>query len=253
MKNVPKRLIICVDDTSHIALSNSVETYVHRVYSSVRRGMCTGSVKQIARYYSCAGSADDLTSRDRIQASVRGQGYVKQIQEIYESCSQLSPEQDEVWMFGFSRGGFVVRAVAGLLHHLDAMASAGQPEFARSFKQGLKDLEASQGTNITSVTVRPAPRVQFIGMFYTVKPANDDIFDISFNRSTRYMRQALALHEGKKSLTPEVLYPQELYGTALNEHGRSFVEAWFIGQHNDMGGDGEALWISIVPLPVDAT
>ena len=151
---LPTRLVICVDGTQYSdsgpRKANSSQTTIHRIYAGLKSGKSTcassGIVfNQVLRYVSGIGSADDVFSKDRIQASVLGGGYLKQIQDVYESCCQLTGSQDEVWLFGYSRGAYVVRAVAGLLHHLGALNTAGQPEFARDFKKILKEAERMQG------------------------------------------------------------------------------------------------------------
>lgn len=247
------RLIICVDDTSHSS-SSSAQTNVHRIYSSIHQGSCIDSVSgatvnQVAKYISGNRSRNDSISKDSIRTTVLGQNYVQQIQDIYEYCSQLSSEQDEVWLFGFGRGGYVVRAVAGLLHHWGAMhvASTHRPELMRDLKKALKDMEASRGASMPPVSTRPAPRIQFVGVFDTVGPINNDSFDMSFTQSIRHMRQALALHEDRKFLTPQIVSPHELYGTALNDYGRSCIQAWFIGQHNDIGGTAKHFGLALYP------
>ena len=150
---LPIRLVICVDGTqapSASDKSNGSQTNVHRIYAIANRDSCrdglTGGVyRQAVKYFPGIGSAEDAFSKDRIQASVFGQGYLKQIQDVYESCCQLTGEKDDIWLFGFSRGAYVMRAVAGLLHQVGAVASAGQPEFAKDFKRILKEAERQQG------------------------------------------------------------------------------------------------------------
>ena len=156
---LPTRLVICVDGTqsnSSIAGTGS-QTNIHRIYAGVRRGKCLSAssgqaFNQIVNYVPGIGLADSGFSTDRIQASVFGQGHLKQIQDVYESCCQLNGSKDEVWLFGFSRGAYVVRAVAGLLHHFGAIASAGQNEFAKDFKKLLKDFERVQGSSSLSLS-----------------------------------------------------------------------------------------------------
>lgn len=117
---IPSRLVICVDGSQYNRSSGN-ETSIHRIYSSIKSGKCTdgstgGIIKQLPHYILGIGSADETFSKDRIQASVFGQGHLKQIQDVYEKCCQLRDDKDEIWLFGFSRGAYVVRAVAGLLH-----------------------------------------------------------------------------------------------------------------------------------------
>ncbi|KAK4546616.1 hypothetical protein LTR36_001833 [Oleoguttula mirabilis] len=265
---LPTRLVICVDGTQYndsgACKTSSSQTNVHRIYAGLKGGRCVCrssgiTFNQVLRYVPGIGSADDAFSKDRIQASVLGQGYLKQIQDVYESCCQLTGSQDEVWLFGFSRGAYVVRAVAGLLHHFGAVATAGQPEYARDFKKTLKEAERRQGrasglalspvSSITTAAFRPAPRIRFIGAFDTIKAVSDHApFDITFSRSIEHMRHAMALHEDRKALAPEIIFPDDFYRTALKETRRSFVQAHFTGNHADMGGSAKKAGLGLYPL-----
>lgn len=51
--------------------------------------------------------------------------------------------QNEIWLFGFSRGAYVVRAVASLLHHIRALTSAGNLDFDKDFKHALQVYRSS--------------------------------------------------------------------------------------------------------------
>ena len=103
-------------------------------------------------------------------------------------------------------------------------------------------------TSISSANTRFAPRIQFVGVFDTIKPTTDDMFDLSFNRSIKNMRHAVALHEDRKALSPEYIYPEELAATSLFDQERTFVQAHFVGQHNDMGGTGKKFGLSLYPI-----
>ena len=103
-------------------------------------------------------------------------------------------------------------------------------------------------STLASGSIKPAPRIEFLGAFDTVKAGNDNVFDISLNGSVQHMRHALALHEDRKALTPECLFPEEFYGTALRDYKRSFIQAYFIGNHGDMGGFAKNAGIGLYPL-----
>lgn len=107
------------------------------------------TVVQRKEYIEGIGSADDAVSFERSQAGAFGKGYLGHIKKVYELCCQLTGEDDEVWFFGFSRGAFVVRAVAGLLHHLKALSSAGTPQFEQDFKERMKTHKEMQRTGKT--------------------------------------------------------------------------------------------------------
>jgi uncharacterized protein (DUF2235 family) len=161
--SIPTRLVICVDgeQPSGAGKNKPVLTNLQRINASVTRGNCTSSstgltYNQHVLYLPGVGNADDAFSKDRL---LGGQVYLKQIQEVYESCSRLNGSRDEVWLFGFSRGAYVVRAVAGLLHAFGAIASAGEPEFGRDFKRLLKD--ADKGGSTLSLALGPVCTVLF--------------------------------------------------------------------------------------------
>jgi len=256
---VPTRLVVCVDGTSK---ASDIQTNIHRIYSSIRPGRCTddaGSVYiQKPLYVPGIGSADDTFSKDRIQASVLGQGYLRQTQDVYEACCKLVNATDEVWLFGFSRGAYVVRAVAGLLNRFGALATAGSPEFATEYKKLRKEVDQSPGrlgvalsptSSMSSATLRNAPKLRFLGAFDTVKAVNEDpAFAISFNGSIQHMRHAIALNEDRKTLTPECIFPEDFYHMDLRDSKRSFVQAYFMGSHIDMGGSAKRGGLGLYPL-----
>ena len=164
MSGPPTRLIVCVDGESNTAGTNKNKpalTSIQRINASIARGNCTSSstgqtFNQHVVYLPGVGNADDTFSKDRL---LGGQVYIKQIQEVYESCSRLNGSRDEVWLFGFSRGAYVVRAVAGLLHTHGGIASAGEPEFARDFKKLMKD--ADKGGSTASLVLSPVSRSRY--------------------------------------------------------------------------------------------
>ena len=151
----PVRLIICVDGTWCSPDGNSKthysQTNIYRIYACVQEGLCvdpsTGrTVYQHKEYIEGIGSANDAVSFERLHAGAFGRGYLGHIKKVYELCCQLTGDDDEVWLFGFSRGAFVVRAVAGLLHYLKALCSAGSPQFEQDFKDSLKTYKEMQRT-----------------------------------------------------------------------------------------------------------
>lgn len=95
-------------------------------------------------YIDGLASAAEFSVTQRAWAGYSGSGYEKQIREAYEECCKLRNEGDEVWLYGFSRGAFVVRAVAGMLHYLRAIESAGTETFRTDYKRALEVYKAMQ-------------------------------------------------------------------------------------------------------------
>jgi hypothetical protein len=59
------------------------------------------------------------------------------------------------------------------------------------------------------------------------------------------MRHALALNETRSQLNPELI---ETPATAEELQGRSFIQAWFMGSHQDLGGGAPHDGLSLYPL-----
>lgn len=88
-----------------------------------------------------------------------------------------------------------------------------------------------------------------MGVVDTVRAFTDDsAFDLSLNNSVRHCRHALALHEDRRDLAPQCIFPDPETLRNINSSGRSFVQAWFVGSHDDLCGSSERGGLSLYPL-----
>ncbi|KAI0191886.1 hypothetical protein F4808DRAFT_453599 [Astrocystis sublimbata] len=265
-RKIPVRLIVCVDGTwfdpdggneKHGNVSNT-----YRVYASVAEGICKNASGEVYMqkkiYIAGLGSEDNISRIEKLYDGAFGWKSFDHIKNVYRECCRLT-DQDEVWLYGFSRGAYVVRAVAGLLHHLRALISAGLADktFDQDYKEALKMYENRQkkfqinegGMHyLFTAKTREAPTIKFVGTFDTVKAVDDkSLYDISFNDSIQHMRAALALNEDRKAMQPEVLWPSWANGTG-NMSSRSFLQAWFVGAHINLGGSAKSDGLALYPL-----
>ncbi|KAK1759979.1 hypothetical protein QBC47DRAFT_458153, partial [Echria macrotheca] len=248
---LPVRLVICVDGTwcspdgPHGSRAENI-TNVYRIYASVKKGICRDAItgleyKQRSHYEKGIGADDDLPWANRLHVGIHGNECLDQIRDLYQMCCELGPE-DEVWFFGFSRGAYVVRAVAGLLHYLWCLSPPSQS----NPKQ--KRLEEGAIHHLFTAKTHPPPKIGFVGVFDTVKAVRDDyLYDISFKYSIGHMRHAVGLNENRKHFQPETIYPN-LSDRASGLVKRSIVQAWFIGAHMDMGGSNKEDGLALYPL-----
>ena len=208
-------------------------------YDGVNRG-----INQTVRYYQAFSDGRGVF-KSRSTGSIDQQ--VKDITK--DICSRLEGPQDEVFFFGFSRGAYTVRAVAALLHYM------GLPKLMTNFDDAyLKALELEKahslddslnGNKLLSqlrIICGEAPKIQFVGLFDTIKPSLEkNQYDVSFVKSIRNLRHALAFNETR--LAPEVF---DTPGSDSME-GRSFIQAWFMGVNQDMGGGAQHDGLSLYP------
>ena len=70
-------------------------------------------IPQIVFYDAGLGTAGGT---DRLMGGAFGSGIDNNIQQLYTFLSHNYEEGDEVYMFGFSRGAYTVRSLAGFIH-----------------------------------------------------------------------------------------------------------------------------------------
>ena len=104
-----KRLIVCCDGTWN-KLDSECPTNVVRVAQAVKRTASDG-VPQIVFYDEGIG-----VDSNKIVGGVTGLGIDKNIQDAYRFLSFNYDRGDEIYLFGFSRGAYTVRSLAGMIY-----------------------------------------------------------------------------------------------------------------------------------------
>ena len=104
-----KRLIVCCDGTWN-KLDTKCPTNVVRLAQAVKRTASDG-VPQIVFYDEGIG-----VDSNKIVGGVTGLGIDKNIQDAYRFLSFNYDRGDEIYLFGFSRGAYTVRSLAGMIY-----------------------------------------------------------------------------------------------------------------------------------------
>lgn len=101
---------------------------------------------QEVNYFPGIAARDEIDFVERIRQGAFGNESLALIRQVYRECCRLHGQEDEVWLYGFSRGAYIVRAVAGLLHYIRALVSAEGPDkaFERDYKDALKVYQKMQ-------------------------------------------------------------------------------------------------------------
>ena len=102
---MPKRIIFCADGTWEAPVSG---TNVYRLYKSF-----AVTSDQVAFYDDGVGA--DAKGLDRILDGAFGRGILQKIQDGYTKIAHLFEPGDELFLFGFSRGAYTVRSLAGMI------------------------------------------------------------------------------------------------------------------------------------------
>ncbi|RSL95177.1 hypothetical protein CEP52_012181 [Fusarium oligoseptatum] len=284
-RHIPRRFVYCVDGTWMVedgpeGCFENNPSNIFRVYLAVKEGRVTDKDgrewEQRKGYYRGLGARQPKWKKYWQGGS--GDGYEELIAEVYEHCAKACcPSQDELFLFGYSRGAFVVRAVAGLFNGLgtlkrgtegwDDKLAEGIDRYKRHKAEGNGNSQPYSDFHFLSRYTTCSPRIQFLGLFDTVKSIGfldpsgsfswlkntiarplfqNNHYDIRQASNTHHVRHALALLEPRDKFTPERVENEQGVKLPANNASRTCLEAWFLGFHADMGGglkeDGLSLW-----------
>lgn len=105
-----RRLVFCFDGTWN-KIDNNYPTNVARVAQSVSR--YDGDIAQIIYYDEGVGT----TATDRVSGGMFGHGLIEKIIEAYHFLILNYEPDDQIYVFGFSRGAFAARSFVGLIRN----------------------------------------------------------------------------------------------------------------------------------------
>lgn len=200
------------------------------------------------------------SSLDRWRGLAFGDGLEQNIREMYGELSRLyEGPDDKVFLFGFSRGAFTVRALAGLLYRCRLSPRADRNPDAR-FERAWALYEPMRPDDDQKLIADLAEfrkdqrlcGIHFMGLWDTVKSYGGLkpklLPHLRHNPIVCHVRHALALHEERAwfkpttwgllnsdagpdkatSRLPEVEWP--------HYQKQDIAEVWFAGCHSDVGG-----------------
>lgn len=105
-----KNIVICMDGTGNRG-GKTRGTNVWRIFNSVDRNHCAS--QQITYYDDGVGS--DGYRLFRLLAGAFGIGLSRKIRDAYAFLAENYENGDRIYMFGFSRGAFAARSLAGMI------------------------------------------------------------------------------------------------------------------------------------------
>ncbi len=227
-----KRIVFCADGTWQAPVNN---TNVYRLYKAL-----TVASDQVTFYDDGVGA--DATGLDRILDGAFGQGILQKIQDGYTKISHVYESGDEIFLFGFSRGAYTVRALAGMIMACGVPTGAFSDDCVTQAFAAYRDPanRASILAGLKACGFGPAT-IQMIGVWDTVGslgiPAifgqvdykKYGFLDTSLNPYIKNAFQCLALDE-KRAQFPATLWDGD------PAPGQAVEQVWFSGCHGDVGG-----------------
>jgi hypothetical protein len=207
--------------------------------------------QQIKRYYPGVGTRDLSKARsawvnEKLSNTLLGggtgvghYGAVGILLRAYFDFVKTYRPGDRVFIFGFSRGATIARALANYICKTHGLPESVEIEYLKSRIQADTVLRLS-----VSGPARYFPPIEFVGLWDTVvsMPDRKDIepveFDISIPPLVKNVCHLVAIHEARG----------DFFDVALVDHDERVEEIWFPGWHSNVGGGCDDARLSNIAL-----
>jgi uncharacterized protein (DUF2235 family) len=227
-----KRIVFCADGTWD---GKSNATNVFKMFNAI-----LVSAEQLPFYDSGVGA--DGNPIEKLIGGAFGAGLFQKIKDGYTRIAHAYEADDEIFIFGFSRGAYTARSLAGMIANCglptknfdDAQVEAAFQAYRN------KDQRAAilAGLGQYGMTT---PQITMVGVWDTVgslgipaifggvSPVVYGFLDTGLHPNIKNAFHALAIDERR----PE--FPATLW-TGVPAPGQTLEQVWFCGVHSDVGG-----------------
>ncbi len=231
-----KNLVLCCDGTGNEYGTNN--TNVVTTYA-----LAEESARQRRYYDPGIGTGGWVYEEERgtVRAAMdqaTGYGLRRNVEQAYRFLMAAHEPGDRVYLFGFSRGAFTVRSLAGMLHRCGLLppSATNLVEYAsRRYHHPGADagMDAEGDAGFRATFARACP-VHFIGVWDTVASlllnAGRAWHDTGLTPETAFACQAVAIDERRRD------FPPCLWDETSRRDGQGLEQVWFAGAHSDVGG-----------------
>ncbi|KAI1848423.1 hypothetical protein JX265_008795 [Neoarthrinium moseri] len=129
----PKRIVVCCDGTwqSSVTGLKNIPSNITRLARSISRSGkdATGQVWQQIVHYDAGIGTGELTKEEKDRQGGFGIGFIQNVIEAYNFIVLNYAPGDQIFCFGFSRGAYTARAVAGLVNDIGVISPRDMQDF----------------------------------------------------------------------------------------------------------------------------
>lgn len=206
----------------------------------------TDGKAQVLYYDAGIGSEGSLTRR--LYDGATGTGISENILKAYRFLIRNYEPGDELFLFGFSRGAFTVRSLAGLIRNSGILKLSDSDQIHRAYeiyrsrKPEYQPREVEATLFRRTFAVEETTRIKFIGVWDTVGALGNPLFlngilsrrnrfhDTQLSSKIGNAFQALAVDEKRRN------FQATLWNQQDGVKGQKLEQVWFPGVHSDVGG-----------------
>ena len=233
-------IVICVDGTWNRPEEDLERDFPTNVLTLARAiNPSTNSVKQHVFYDWGLGSY-----HNNLIAGATGCGIHKNILDGYRYIVQNYSVNDKIYLFGFSRGAYTVRALSGLINNCGILKRPDARRISEAwkiYKSPLRrnHLEGEVSRQFRANYCHTSRKVIFVGVWDTVGAlgipfslmglfeSHDEFYNDKMGSNVSIARHALAIDEQREDFEPTIWTPRA---------GVDLRQVWFAGVHADVGG-----------------
>lgn len=283
-----KRIVVLCDGTWN-SPDNEDTTHLPELAISLETGET-----QVVKYFSGVGVNDDGRfetifgrAMNRIIGGATGRGLGAKVKAAYATIAETCEEGDEIYLFGFSRGAFTARSVAGMIRKCGLVEDTSPRGIKRAFrlyrKAGARnhpdkphilarraEISPRFATSPVDQSARPTPvplvNVAYVGVWDTVGARGIPValfgfvaslwnrqyqfHDMALSSLVRAARHAVAVDERRVFYKPTLWDNVETLNTKADPSGadKPFAQIWFVGDHGIVGGSAQTDQLSRYPM-----
>ena len=251
-----KRIVLCFDGTWNNVDSGKAETNVARIARAVRANSGEDNVPQLTLYLRGVGSTG--LAIQKLVGGAFGEGVDDNIRSGYMFLAQnyVPDNEDEIYIFGFSRGAFTARSLAGFIASSGLLKRQTLDHLPKAWEYYRSEADRSPAGFCKKYgsDCHKDVRIRFLGVWDTVGalgiPASflGDLSrkDYEFHNTTPskivdVARHALAIDEHRDEFVPT------LWTGTCPDHS-DIRQVWFAGAHADVGGGYQDRALADIPL-----
>jgi len=175
---------------------------------------------------------------------IEGRGINQQIRRVYGALASRYRPGDRIFLFGYSRGAYAVRSLAGLIDRVGLLTASHATE--RNLREAYRLYQSADGAaareGFAKVHCHREVTIEMIGVWDTVKAlglrapiiwrfseTKHQFHNHHLSHGVKNGFHALAFHETRNAYAP-VLWVSD------PEWSGNLVQMWFRGTHGDVGG-----------------
>lgn len=255
-----KNIILLSDGTGNSNIKDR-GTNVFKLYEAIDFNLPAN--EQVAYYDDGVGTQEFKPLK--MLSGAFGWGLGRNVRQLYKELVQTYQKGDKIYLFGFSRGAFTVRTLAGLIAKMGILDNTAYPDDEKLDMAVWNCYQEYRSTNLAvlekcfykphgkTLAFCDKPDIEFIGVWDTVDAVglpfdeatafwNRVIFCFKFedhklNKKTHKACHAISIDDKRQSFQP-----------LLWEDDPRIEQVWFSGVHSNVGGGYPQQGLSLVAL-----